>query len=94
MNAQNNDGNTLIFESIYPEGTEILLKNGALVNIANKKGHTALHFAAKRDDLDTIILLLKYGADLNLKDECDMKPIDFCICSYIKDFLEFVEKSS
>lgn len=93
VNAQNTEGNTLIFESIYPNGTEILLNSGALVNITNKKGQTALHNAAKRDDLATILLLLKYGANHNLKDENHMRAIDFCKSSYTKDFFEFIEES-
>lgn len=94
VNAQNNEGNTIIFDSIYPIGTEILLSSGASVNILNNKGQTALHFAAMRDDLDTILLLLKYGADLNLEDLYDMRPVDYCKRSYIKGFLEFLGKSS
>lgn len=93
VNAQNNEGNTIIFESIFPRGTEILLRNGAAVNIRNSKGQTALHYAAKRDDLDTILLLIKYGAELNLKDENDMRPVDYCKRSYVREFLEFIESS-
>lgn len=90
VNAQNNEGNTMLFESFFPRGTEILLSSGASVNILNKKGQTALHYAVMRDDLDTILLLLKYGADLNLKDLRDRKPVDYCKRSYFREFLEFL----
>lgn len=91
VNAQNNEGNTLVFESIFLEGTEILLKSGAALNIVNKKGQTALHYAAIRGDLVTILLLLKHGADLHLKDESNLRPVDLCTRLHVKEFLEFLE---
>lgn len=89
LNIQNNDGNSIIFESLYPEGTEILLKAGASTKIVNNKGQSALHLAAQRNDMETSLLLLKYGADLELKDEDNKKPSDFCTFEYMKDFLNY-----
>lgn len=48
---------------------EWLLKNGADVNTPGPRGYTALMFAVKRKEADTIKLLLRYGADANKKSE-------------------------
>lgn len=61
VNAQNDDGNSLIFLSVFPRGTEVLLKAGASTKLLNNKGESALHCAAFRNDLETCLLLLKYG---------------------------------
>lgn len=89
VNVQNNEGNSLIFESLYAEGTELLLKAGASTKIVNNKGQSALHLAAQRNDLEISILLLKYGADLELKDKDNKKPLDFCTFEYMKEFLNY-----
>lgn len=92
VNAQNNEGNSLIFNSVFAEGTEILLKAGASPHILNKKGESALHHAAKRNDLEICLLLMKYGADVNLEDENIKKPADLCTFSFVKDFLLFISE--
>lgn len=90
VNALNSEGNSLIFQSAFPEGTEILLKAGASTQIINKKGESALHRAALRNDFGSCLLLLKYGADLHLKDKDDMKPLDLCVFKFLKEFLLFL----
>lgn len=90
VNAQNNDGNSLIFLSVFPRGTEVLLRSGASTKLLNKKGESALHHAAQRNDLETCLLLLKYGADLELKDENNQKPSDLCSNSFLKELLTYL----
>lgn len=90
VNAQNNDGNSVIFRCVYPQGTEMLLKAGASVNIVNQNGESALHFAAKRNDLATILLLLQYGADLNLTDNNGSKARNVCTYNFVKDFIDYI----
>lgn len=90
VNVQNDLGNSLIFESVFVEGTEILLKAGASVKVINKKGQSALHLAALRNELDICLLLLKYGADLNIEDENGQKPTDVCTYGFVKDLLNFI----
>lgn len=90
VNVQNNLGHSLIFESVFVDGTEVLLKAGASVKLINKKGQSALHIAAQRNELDICLLLLKYGADLKLKDENNQKPSDLCTCEVVKEFLNFI----
>ena len=51
---------------------EWLLKQGADVNAAGPKGMTALMFAVKRKEEDTIPMLLKFGADPDKRSEDGM----------------------
>lgn len=90
MNALNSEGDSLIFQSAFFEGTGILLKAGASTQIINKKGESALHHAAERNDFGSCLLLLKYGADLHLKDENNMKAADQCTYTFLKDFLLYI----
>lgn len=92
VNVQNDEGNTLLMQTVFPEGSEILLRAGASVQLLNKEGESALHHAAMRNDIETCILLLKYGADLNLRDKNDNKPSDLCTYNYLKDFLNYVSE--
>ena len=53
----------------FPETTELLLDNGADVNIIdNNEKWTALMFAAAEGQLENVKLLLEHGADWKLKD--------------------------
>lgn len=92
VNAQNNEGNAVIFVTVFAEATEILLKAGASTKILNKKGESALHHAAKRNDLETCLLLLSYGADINLVDKDNKKPSDLCTYNFLRDFLLFISE--
>lgn len=92
INAQNNDGNSLLFLSVFPRGTEVLLSSGASTKILNKKGESALHYSAQRNDLETSLLLLKYGADLKLEDKNSQKPSDLCSNLFIKGLLTYLSE--
>uniref|UniRef100_A0A7S4MKI5 Uncharacterized protein n=1 Tax=Vannella robusta TaxID=1487602 RepID=A0A7S4MKI5_9EUKA len=46
-----------------------LLRNGIDINHQNKRGETALHWAAHARKLDNVRILLQYGADLSILDE-------------------------
>lgn len=49
---------------------KLLLKSPALVNGLNEAGHTPLHRAALRKQLETVKLLIAKGADVNFKSTC------------------------
>ncbi|XP_039314436.1 transient receptor potential cation channel protein painless-like isoform X2 [Solenopsis invicta] len=54
--------------------TDLLLKNGASVNIPNSKGLTALHLAAKKDHLDILKLIMEKSRqrpDIDTYRDCD-----------------------
>lgn len=92
VNAQNYEGDSLIFSSSYVEGTENLLKAGASIKILNWEGLSALHVAAGRNDFEICILLLKYGADLMLKDGFQKTPSNYCNYKFLRDFLLFISE--
>lgn len=56
---------------------EILLQNGANVNLIDKdSGQTALHYAISCSHLECIKVLLKFGANPNITDSDDVTCID------------------
>lgn len=46
------------------EMVDILLRNGADINLMDGSGETALHIAARDGNQDTVVMLMKHGADL------------------------------
>jgi len=65
---------------------EILIKNGANINLTNRNGNTALHLAATYGRADVIRLLLTNGADINITSHSNKTPLDKVKQScYIKD---------
>ena len=51
------------------ELTVYLLDNGANPTIGDTRGLTVLHYAARFGFMDIVKLLLKYGADINVRDK-------------------------
>lgn len=64
-----------------PPMVEVLLKNGANVNQIGKYGETALHTATldciyiTPEDKEILLLLIKYGADVNISDFDGRTPL-------------------
>jgi hypothetical protein len=59
------------------QGTEIedmLLRNGADPNLRDKRGRTALMYAAEADNLELVKVLLNHGADVNAQDKDGKSP--------------------
>ena len=52
----------------HAETVELLLKQGASVNVEDADGKTALMFASEKGHTKTSEVLLKYGADTNMQD--------------------------
>lgn len=51
-----------------PEEVEKLIHRG--VDIRDKSGYTALHYAARNGHVNVCTLLLEYGADINATTKC------------------------
>lgn len=51
------------------EAVELLLEEGANVNVQNKFGFTPLMNAVAFDHIETVKILLKHGADVNIKNK-------------------------
>jgi ankyrin repeat protein len=48
--------------------TNLLLDHGANPTLGDKRGLTALHYAARFGYKEIVKLLMTYGADINLRD--------------------------
>lgn len=82
LNKQNEDGDTLLIRAIQSHSmntARILLARKALVDIANNRKRTALHYASALGDVNSIKLLLSMGANPYLKDDMDMMALDYAI---------------
>jgi ankyrin repeat protein len=70
VNARSALGNTPLLVAARARGSaksvELLLKHGAEINATNNFGATALMAAAASGELDTVRLLVKRGADVNV----------------------------
>lgn len=62
----------------------ILLKSGAEVNAIDSEGNTALIYAVKNRDIDTIKLLLNYNADVNVYNKQGQNATSFIRTEDIK----------
>jgi len=71
----------------YSKMVQILLENGADVDMKNFKGQTALHLAAKKGNLEVVKVLLSYGADPEAKDNYSKRPIDYSLENNKKSLL-------
>jgi hypothetical protein len=74
INARDEDGSTpLLFASrghCFKDGSvlRLLLEHGADINVQNRIGWTALHWASYKGALEVVRLLLERGADVEAKD--------------------------
>lgn len=60
----------------YSNREDVPQQNKLIVNIQDTLGNTALHYSAILDNLDFILLLEKFGADLEITNNNNEKPID------------------
>jgi len=68
VNLQNSEKSTALhFATGNAKLTKLLLAHGAKVNIQNAENNTALHYAAKNSQVQSAKLLLRNGADPNIK---------------------------
>lgn len=79
--TDNNGKDTALHWAImkdFPSTVELLLNNGANPNQKNSSGQTPLHYAALYENMDAAIILVeKYNADKDLKDEDGKTAADF-----------------
>lgn len=84
INSQDNFGNTALMNAIdkkYYNMMNVLLKNGADVNICDKNGQSVLHRACLNasdpSDLDYIYTIINQNAHTGIKDINGNTPIDY-----------------
>lgn len=65
----------------------LLIRFGALVNIADPTGNTPLHFAAEFGGVHEVleVLIMEGGADFGLRNKKGMTPLEVCKTEYIKN---------
>lgn len=78
----NKAGYTLLMDSSFEGNIEVskaLLSAKASVNLQDKDGKSALHYAAKEGHRELISLLLEKGANPKLKDLRGKRPLDYAL---------------
>ncbi|WP_168463915.1 ankyrin repeat domain-containing protein [Wolbachia endosymbiont of Ctenocephalides felis wCfeT] len=96
------DSYSLLGLAIYYDSTEkaeILLKHGINPNAYidgkrfNIKGYKPLHFAAVRDSVSMVDLLIKYGAEINGQDKEGNTPMHLAIASRCTDVIKLLYRN-
>ena len=73
---------------------QVLLLNGASVDIRNNANQTPLHYAARSRHPDVVKLLLDHGAKVNATDKMDTTPLEYpsgFVDNYQSNYQETVE---
>jgi len=77
VNEKANDGVTPLHFATTKEIAELLIDNGADVNVKHGlSGETPLHYAAYKGHKEIVELLIAKGADLNARDVDGFTPVD------------------
>ncbi len=98
INSQNYNGNSYLHKVSFAdnpsyETIEILIKNGADVNIKNKEGYTPLHYASENKKSNEAIILIENGADVNAKTSKGKSPL-FMVFGLLYNFYDDVVEYS
>ena len=95
INAKNNDGVSPIHVAVYPRMAAYLITKGADINLPSSNGDTPLHtFAAEAEGLDVMEVLLKAGANPNLRNRQGQLPIDIATSRKEGDKASLLKKYS
>jgi ankyrin repeat protein len=72
--SQNQDALMWAASERHPNVVRLLVEAGADVRAHTKKGFTALHFAAREGDIDSVRQLLASGVNVNLRSQPEAPP--------------------
>lgn len=64
---------------VSPEIVEILLTHGANPNVKSKTQETPLHYACQKGNVQKVVLLLKFGANVSSANKHGFSPLDACV---------------
>ena len=87
--VEKNTGNSYLHKAVidnYPEIVKYILDKGADVNKQNDNGDTALHIAAKNDNVEIIELLIKNKAALDIPNKEGVIPFELFSPDVKKEF--------
>eukprot|EP00049_Salpingoeca_infusionum_P016695 m.343718 g.343718 ORF g.343718 m.343718 type:complete len:1341 (+) comp16131_c0_seq8:190-4212(+) len=75
------DGNTALRKILLKHSVQAELSKGQLVwiDMPDTQGWTALHWAARLNDVEAVEELLEAGADMRLKDVCGNTPLHLAV---------------
>ncbi|MEM8809167.1 MAG: ankyrin repeat domain-containing protein [Cyanobacteria bacterium P01_G01_bin.38] len=80
--TQNANGDTLLHMTTNPWVAQLLIDQGALVDVQNKSGSTPLHaYYAYENDMGVARVLLEQGADVNAQDHHGNTPLHYIACN-------------
>jgi ankyrin repeat protein len=92
-----NSGATPLHSAVYnlcPPGIiKTLLDNGAEVNVQDREGYAPLHLAARAISDDNVILLLEYGADIDLVTNNSETALDIAIKNGRKSIAQLLKNA-
>ena len=96
LNLQDKEGKTPLMTAIYsgfPDLAEMLIKEGADVNIKADLDWTALMFAAMRGDAKSVNNLIAAGVDVNCKTKDGETPKERAEKIGYKNIIEILKKA-
>lgn len=78
LNIADKEGYTpLVINTSHPKITQFLLQHGAEINQQTNMGDSALYYAAKKGQTETLKILLEHGANPNIRTNTQKTPIEF-----------------
>ncbi len=77
-----------------PEAAELLIDEGADVNLRSTKGLTPLHYAALHGSIRVATLLIENGADLNIRTLSGQKAIDLARQRAYRPMIQLLNEAS
>jgi len=94
VNAKDSRGKTAIFAIQSKKMAQLLINNGANINIRETgSGRTILFNFIRRGNLDLVELLIENGADINIKNKSDSTPLFSAISKKREDIIRLLIES-
>ncbi len=92
----NDDGNTGLHWAAsfgWKEMAELLISNGADVNLKNMEGNTPLHWASGQGKTEIVKILISNGADINIKGKSNWTPLRWAESMGHKDISQILRSA-
>ena len=75
INSKDDEGKMPLLKASNKETISYLIQIGADVNVNDTGGRTALHKAAKNNQIEVVKCLIENGANINVKDKNEFTPL-------------------